>query len=212
ELCKPRQPEQKPEGAKTVRFEKKRLDQMQPADYNPRKHLEPGDAEWGKLEASIDTFGMVEPILWNEQTGNIVGGHQRYSVLQAKGVEETDVVVLNIDPEEEKILNVALNKISGRWDTEKLIDVLEELKAAGSMEITGFDDWELDALKVTYDHIEDLLQEGFSDTGGAELGSYTMTLTLPANVKETLDAYTAAHPAAKTEFATLIANKARGIM
>lgn len=195
-----------------MRIETRRLDEMRPADYNPRKQLAPGDAEWEKLKASIDTFGMVEPIILNERTGNLVGGHQRYYVLQAEGVEETETVILDLDPDEEKILNVALNKISGRWNAEKLIEILEELKAEGGMALTGFDDWELDALKVTYDHIEDLLQDGFSDGGKGELSSYTMTLTLPANVKEAMDAYTAAHPEAKTEFATLIANKARGII
>lgn len=138
---------------------------LHPADYNPRKDLKPGDKEYDKLARSIEEFGYVEPIVWNRTTGNIIGGHQRLKVLIEKGYTEVEVVGLELSEQEEKILNVALNKISGRWDNEKLIAVLDELQAQEEMELTGFDDWELEALKVTYDHIEDLLQDDFADTG-----------------------------------------------
>ena len=194
-----------------MRIEKRRLADMKPADYNPRKQLAPGDAEWDKLKASIDTFGMVEPIIFNEQTGHLVGGHQRYNVLQAEGIEETETVIIDIPLEEEKILNVALNKITGRWDTEKLAELLDELKAEGAMAITGFEDWELDALKASYDHIEDLLKEDFAETNKVP-SSFTMTFTFPEGFKETFDQWAAANPAAKTELAQLIVNKAKGLI
>lgn len=133
---------------------------LHPADYNPRKDLKPGDKEYDKLARSIEEFGYVEPIVWNRTTGNIIGGHQRLKVLIEKGYTEVEVVGLELSEQEEKILNVALNKISGRWDNEKLIAVLDELQAQEEMELTGFDDWELEALKVTYDHIENLKQYG----------------------------------------------------
>lgn len=121
---------------------------LHPADYNPRKDLKPGDKEYDKLARSIEEFGYVEPIVWNRTTGNIIGGHQRLKVLIEKGYTEVEVVELELSEQEEKILNVALNKISGRWDNEKLIAVLDELQAQEEMELTGFDDWELEALKV----------------------------------------------------------------
>ncbi len=130
-----------------------------------------------KLARSIETFGYVEPIVWNRTTGNIVGGHQRLKVLVQNGYTEVQVVEVELNEQEERILNVSLNKISGRWDNEKLTAILDELKEQGEMALTGFDDWELDALKVTYDHIEDLLNEDFSDTGKSEPNSYTMTFT-----------------------------------
>lgn len=107
---------------------------------------------------------------------------------------------------------MALNKISGRWDNEKLIAVLDELQAQEEMELTGFDDWELEALKVTYDHIEDLLQDDFADTGKNESENFTMTFTLPAEVKEAMDRYIEENPAGKTELAVLIVNKAKGVI
>ena len=57
------------------------IDKINHAIYNPRKDLKPGDAEYEKLKRSIEEFGYVEPVIWNEQTGNIVGGHQRAKVL-----------------------------------------------------------------------------------------------------------------------------------
>lgn len=185
---------------------------LHPADYNPRKDLKPGDKEYDKLARSIEEFGYVEPIVWNRTTGNIIGGHQRLKVLIEKGYTEVEVVGLELSEQEEKILNVALNKISGRWDNEKLIAVLDELQAQEEMELTGFDDWELEALKVAYDHIEDLLQDDFADTGKNESENFTMTFTLPAEVKEAMDRYIEENPAGKTELASLIANKAKGVI
>ena len=61
-----------------MNLQKISTDKISMAKYNPRKNLKPGDAEYEKLRRSIETFGYVEPIIWNERTGNIVGGHQRY--------------------------------------------------------------------------------------------------------------------------------------
>ena len=51
------------------------------APYNPRKDLQPGDPEYQKIARSIEKYGCVEPIIWNEKTGNVIGGHQRLKVL-----------------------------------------------------------------------------------------------------------------------------------
>lgn len=50
---------------------------MKIAPYNPRVELTPMDREWRSIENSLDSFGYIEPIVWNERTGNIVGGHMR---------------------------------------------------------------------------------------------------------------------------------------
>lgn len=94
-------------------IEKKNVAELLPADYNPRKDLRPGDPEYEKLKRSIEQFGYVEPVIWNTTTGRVVGGHQRLKVLQDMGMTEVDCVVVELDEEHEKALNVALNKISG---------------------------------------------------------------------------------------------------
>ena len=63
---------------------------LHPADYNPRKDLAPGDKQYDKLARSIETFGYVEPIVWNRTTGNIVGGHQRLKVLVEQGYKTVE--------------------------------------------------------------------------------------------------------------------------
>lgn len=87
----------------TVRM---KLSDLTPAAYNPRDISE--RALQG-LESSIERFGLVQPIVWNKRTGNIVGGHQRMKALLAAGQTEVDVTVVDFDSNDEMALNVALN-------------------------------------------------------------------------------------------------------
>ena len=130
-----------------MHIEKKNVKDLLPADYNPRKDLKPGDPEYEKLKRSIEQFGYVEPVIWNEKTGRVVGGHQRLKVLTDMGITEVDVVVVDMDTEKEKALNIALNKISGEWDTEKLALVIADLQGTDfDVSLTGFDPEELEDL------------------------------------------------------------------
>ena len=118
-----------------------------PADYNPRKDLKPGDPEYEKLKRSLTEFGYVEPVIWNQTTGHIVGGHQRLKVLIDTGVTDVECVVVEMGEEKEKALNVALNKISGEWDKDKLSLLIADLQGADfDVSLTGFDAPEIDAL------------------------------------------------------------------
>ncbi|WP_438498332.1 ParB N-terminal domain-containing protein [Paenibacillus sp. IHBB 3054] len=109
------------------------IDQLNAAVYNPREDLQPGDPEYEKLRRSLDEFGYVDPIVWNEQTGNMVGGHQRYKVMvNEQGCSELAVSVVNLDLERERLLNLALNKVLGRWDDEALAQLLNELQEGGA--------------------------------------------------------------------------------
>src|SRR5574344_2788481 len=103
-----------------MQIEKLKTDQLPPSDYNPRKDLKSGDPEYDKLKRSIEQFGYVEPVIWNKTTGHVVGGHQRLKVLLNMGISEVECVVIEMDEETEKALNIALNKISGDWDKDKL--------------------------------------------------------------------------------------------
>ena len=130
-----------------MQIEKKNVKELLPADYNPRKDLKPGDPEYEKLKRSIEQFGYVEPVIWNEQTGRVVGGHQRLKVLTDMGITEVDVVVVSLSEDKEKALNIALNKISGAWDNEKLALVIADLQGTDfDVSLTGFDPEELDDL------------------------------------------------------------------
>ena len=117
------------------------ISQIKPATYNPRETLEPGDPDFEKLRQSIREFGCVTPLVWNAATANLVGGHQRLAVLLAEGATEVEVVVVDLPLEKEKALNLALNKIGGRWDERKLAQVLDELVQVPTFDVklTGFD-------------------------------------------------------------------------
>jgi hypothetical protein len=74
-------PAHRKKGWLILNIQKIRAELLNPAAYNPRKDLKPGDKEYEKLRRSIEEFGYVEPVIWNKTTGNIVGGHQRLKVL-----------------------------------------------------------------------------------------------------------------------------------
>ena len=132
------------------------IDKLKPAKYNPRKDLQPGDPAYEKIKRSLHDFGYVDPIVWNEVTGNIVGGHQRYKVLKAEGATEVDCVVVHIEkPEDEKALNIALNKATGDWEPVALADLLKDLQESGyDLGATGFDAAEVDDRNLLLKHLK----------------------------------------------------------
>lgn len=136
----------------------RKLKDLLPAKYNPRKALKPGDEEYEKLKRSIQEFGVVAPIILNKRTNTVVGGHQRLTVLKDMGVTEVTCVIVDLDVAHEKALNVALNKISGAWDFDKLRGVFDDLKIDGfDATLTGFGKSEIENLfkTVLEDEIHD---------------------------------------------------------
>ena len=131
-----------------MNISKVNINTLKYAEYNPRIKLKPGMVEYERLKRSIQEFGYVEPIIVNDRTGLIVGGHQRLTVLKDLGYEEVDVVHVDLDSEHEKALNIALNKISGDWDAEKLEDLLRDIDLNTNLDIefTGFNRDEIDTL------------------------------------------------------------------
>ena len=129
---------------------------LNPAPYNPRKDLKASDPEYVKLKNSIQKFGYVEPLVVNKRNNVIIGGHQRYKVLKDIGVSEVEVVYVDLDIIEEKALNIALNKISGDWDADKLEDLLREISLDDNIdvELTGFDMSEIETMFGSTDDLD----------------------------------------------------------
>ena len=151
-----------------MEIKKKSVEDLKAAAYNPRKDLKPGDAEYEKLKRSIEEFGYVEPVIWNLRTGNVVGGHQRLKVLKDLGHTEVDCVVVDLDARKEKALNVALNKISGEWDGEKLTALLRDIDESGlDVTMTGFDLAEVQELFGS-GNMENVHDDGFDADAAAE--------------------------------------------
>lgn len=130
-----------------MKFRKVSLHQLKPAAYNPRLELTPGMEEYQRLKRSLDEFGIVQPIVWNEKTGNIVSGHQRFKILSDQGETEFDVIVVSLDTQKEKALNITLNNswVGGDWDPEKLSLVVTELAELPDFDetLTGFSEEEI---------------------------------------------------------------------
>lgn len=145
-----------------------KIEEIKPAEYNPRKV---SYKEYEKLKKSIETFGFVDPIIINLKNMKIIGGHQRFNILMDSylgGSDEFSTLHmielgdvgwafpnpnLEIKTEsEEKALNIALNKISGQWDNEKLNQLINDLSLENfKIELTGFDDLELEQLNLMED-------------------------------------------------------------
>jgi ParB-like chromosome segregation protein Spo0J len=147
---------------------------LTPAPYNPRRPLRPTDPAYKKLRAGLEQFGLVEPLVWNEPTGHVVGGHARLRILCDLGVEEVPVSVVRLSDAGEKALNVLLNnqEAQGRYDPAKLADLLDELRDLQALDQTGFDDSTLANLR--YEPAEDAGEESAA-------GRVEVTLTTDAD-------------------------------
>lgn len=108
---------------------------LEGAEYNPRQI---SDAALAGLTSSLGEFGLVQPIVYNERTGTVVGGHQRLKALRSMGVQEVDCVVVNLPIEKEKALNVTLNNpaISGTFLEAELQSLLSQLESS-SVDLEG---------------------------------------------------------------------------
>ena len=132
-----------------MKIEKIKIEKLKPAEYNPRKDLKPEDEEYQKIKKSITEFGYVAPVIVNSNM-TVIGGHQRLKILKELGYIDVECVIVDFDPNKEKALNIALNKISGDWDNDKLEELLSELKQTDiDMDVTGF----------SFDEVENILKE-----------------------------------------------------
>lgn len=185
-------------------IERKKIRELNRATYNPRIDLMPGDSEYENLRQSILQYGVVIPVIWNKRTNNVVGGHQRLTILENEGETEVDVSVVDLDDIQEKQLNIALNKVEGEWDNEKLVQLLDEM---GDEALdTGFSKWEIDQLT---NNLDDLLD---GDTVDAELKSieelFNVSLTFDKADQEELKKYV--KDFGKSSLVDTIIAKARG--
>lgn len=147
------------------------LKDINPAKYNPRVQLKPGDQEWDALKNSLDRFGVATPLVVNETTGNLVSGHQRLAVLKQSGETRVEVVLIQMDEDKEKLLNVALNKIEGEWDEEKLKELFDEV-GDEDIKFTGFTEEDIEALydgeEPDYDEDEEPEEQEEKDSSSKE--------------------------------------------
>ena len=100
------------------------IDQLRPDPANPRRIP---DEELDALGRSIRQFGFVQPVLVRREDGTVVGGHQRLVAARRLGLKAVPVTYLDISIEQARLLNLALNRISGSWDEQLLARLLADL-------------------------------------------------------------------------------------
>ena len=124
------------------------------APYNPRKM---SDHDVAALRRSLRYFGTVEPIVVNRRSGHIVGGHQRVKAAEMESIDVLPVVYVDLDEPSERQLNLALNRIHGEFDIEKLAAVLADLETAGA---------DLDSQGSPTTKLQDLIRGGDAPADG----------------------------------------------
>lgn len=125
------------------------IDKLKPWPGNPRVITE---EQLQSLVNSIKEFGFVEPVIVRPSDQMVIGGHQRLKAAQKLGMTTVPVVYREYDDNKVKMLNVALNRISGSWDYPVLATLLVELDALSDVDVTltGFTVGEIKELQAEY--------------------------------------------------------------
>ena len=132
-----------------MKITNKKAKDLKPSEYNPRQI---STKQYNDLKKSIENFGLVDPIIINFD-GTIIGGHQRFKVLQEMETENIPCVVLELNKKQEKELNIRLNKSGGEFDFDLLANHfdVDELVDWGFKHI----DLDINIDKITEGNTED---------------------------------------------------------
>ena len=122
------------------------------SDYNPRTI---SDDARKKLKANIKKNGIIGGLVVNEQTGNLVSGHQRISIADevnkydpesGKNDYEIKVEIIDVDLKTEKELNIFFNSksVMGEMDYAKLALMIPDI----DIDIAGLDDVDMSFIEM----------------------------------------------------------------
>lgn len=147
------------------------LDSLTPALKNPKAHAD------GEIRGAIGEFGYVEPILVDERTGRMVGGHgRRENLIQMRdsGEDPPDGIMAadgdwlvpvtrgwsSRSDQQADALIIALNNLpmKGGWDKNTLAEMMEGLldSPPSTLVATGFSAVDVDRM------LSDLTKSGAS--------------------------------------------------
>jgi hypothetical protein len=145
----------------------KKIADLIESEYNPREITE---IEFKKLQDSIQEFGFVEPVIVNKKN-QIIGGHMRVRAAKVLGLTTVPCVTVDVEGDRAKVLNLALNRISGRWDTQKLGELITNLSSSNfDIKLSGFEDWELEHYNLGPNFTEKGLGDNKEDKKDEEQG------------------------------------------
>ena len=142
-----------PTAASPLQVEQLPIDALHPDPGNPRRIAED---ELAALCCSIETFGLVDPVLARRADRRVIAGHQRLLAARRAGLTTVPVILLDLTAEDARLLNVALNRIGGEWDADLLARLLIDLRATADCDLTlsGFAEADLGDLLARFDRRE----------------------------------------------------------
>ena len=97
------------------------ISKLKPAEYNPRQISK---MQYNDQKDSGETFGLVDPIILNKDM-TVIGGHQRLKVCKDLNYDKISCVVLDLSKEQERELNIRLNKSGGEFDMDALANYFD---------------------------------------------------------------------------------------
>ena len=97
------------------------ISKLKPAEYNPRQISK---KQYNDLKDSVEKFGLVDPIILNKDM-TVIGGHQRLKVCKDLNYDKISCVVLDLSKEQERELNIRLNKSGGEFDMDALANYFD---------------------------------------------------------------------------------------
>ena len=126
------------------------IETLRPDPANPRT-ISPKEQE--ALTRSLREYGFLQPVLARREDNTVIGGHQRLLAARRLGMKSVPVIFVDLSIEQARLLNIALNKISGTWDEELLARMLADLQPVDGIDLTltGFDEDELEKLLKSLD-------------------------------------------------------------
>ena len=143
---------------------------------NPR---EIDASQFDKLKKSILVHGFIDPLIVNKRTHEsftvdekvptVVGGNMRFRAAKELGLVEVPVAWIDVDKNQEKVINIALNRIGGRWDVgklEKMIYELSDKDLALDLDVTGLENWELKLYNPGLEEDTEDIWKGMPDFNG----------------------------------------------
>ena len=139
---------------KSHKIVNKNIEDLKYAEYNPRQLSKD---QFKHLKDSLDRFGFVDPVIVNKNPDReniIIGGHQRVKVAKKLGMLDVPCIELDLSYDKEKELNVRLNKNTGDWD----YDILVNNFNIDDLVEFGFDDSEL-KIDLPEDEKENLMYD-----------------------------------------------------
>jgi len=104
-----------------MKIELIKINKLKPAKYNPRQITK---KQYNDLKKSIEKFDLVDPIIVNKDY-TVIGGHQRLKVCKELNYKDVDCVILDLSKEEERELNIRLNKSGGDFDMDALANYFD---------------------------------------------------------------------------------------